>query len=46
YDPSARPRTPVPSASGSRRSGGGGGGGGRPMEGNMADALEHCRFAV
>lgn len=43
YKPApARPKTPVPSASGSRRSGAGG----RPMEGNMADAMEHCRFAI
>ncbi|CBN79059.1 conserved unknown protein [Ectocarpus siliculosus] len=43
YDPSTRPRTPVPSAAGPRRSGSGGG---RAMEGNMADAMEHCKFAL
>lgn len=37
-----RPRTPLPSASGPRRSGVGG----RPQEGNMADAMEHTRFAL
>lgn len=36
-----RPRTPVPSSAGPRRAGGS-----RPMEGNMADAMEHCRFAI
>ncbi|CAB1115375.1 unnamed protein product [Ectocarpus sp. CCAP 1310/34] len=43
YDPSTRPRTPVPSPAGPRRSGSGGG---RVMEGNMADAMEHCKFAL
>lgn len=37
-----RPRTPVPSESGSRRTDGRG----RPLEGNLADAIEHCRFAL
>ena len=38
----ARPRTPVPSGSGSRRSGSRG----KPQEGNLADAIEHCRYAI
>lgn len=36
-----RPRTPVPSASGPRRTAGG-----RALEGNLADAMEYCRFAI
>lgn len=44
YSPTPpRPKSPVPSSAGLRRSGGGGV---RPQEGNMADAMEHCRFAI
>lgn len=46
YSPAPeRPKTPVPLPSGARRSGGGGAGS-KPMEGNMADAMEHCRYAI
>lgn len=43
YTPApARPRTPVPKATGSRRAGAKG----KAMEGNMADAMEYCRYAI